>query len=56
MILMTSCKKDYTCACSYNNGIADVTQDFPMNNAKKKDATEFNNKRENDKQNSTIDK
>ncbi len=37
---MTSCKKDYTCACSYNNGIADVTQDYPINNQKKKDAEE----------------
>jgi hypothetical protein len=41
IILLASCKKDYTCSCTYTDNGPPVTttnQDFPLNKMKKKDA------------------
>ena len=35
---MTSCKKDYTCTCTYTSGGQTQTATYPMNDVKKKDA------------------
>lgn len=37
---LTSCKKDYTCSCSYNNGMSDTTFTVMYESAKKSDAEE----------------
>jgi hypothetical protein len=35
---LASCKKDYVCTCTYNDGSANQTIEVPINNAKKSDA------------------
>ncbi len=35
---LTSCSKDYTCTCSYNNGVSDTTSVSMFVDVKKADA------------------
>ena len=35
---MVSCKKDYTCTCTYNDGSGTQTVTYQMKDVKKKDA------------------
>ncbi len=39
LIALASCKKDYTCSCVEDG----ITSNYPINNAKKKDAEEVCN-------------
>lgn len=38
LISLSSCKKDYTCECDYDQGSATGTVTYDFNDAKKKDA------------------
>jgi hypothetical protein len=50
-VMFTSCKKDYTCSCSYNLAGTPLSQDYALGKQKKGDAksacdtyqTNFNN-------------
>jgi len=38
LLSLSSCKKDYTCTCTYSTSSAIPQQTFPINDAKKSDA------------------